>query len=289
MKRLAASFVFMFLISSFFLVSVCYSQQKKAAPPGAPSADELDEEIQKEIKKEEAAKKRPKEIKEIKKELLPNMVLIKGGCYDMGDFTGNGDDDERPVHEVCVGNYLMADTEVTQALWEAVMGFNHNQPPAPNKPITDVSWNWASRFIAKLNKITKRHFRLPTEAEWEYAARARGKKIQWSGTDEESELGDYAWFGDNANEELHPVKQKKPNELGIYDMSGNVWELVEDNFDFDYYQLSPKKDPHGPDISYWRVIRGGSVAEGSYKQRTTYRHAQEPDLISKTVGFRIAE
>ena len=180
---------------------------------------------------------------------------------------------------------------MTQELWEVSLETN----PLPkyarglNKPVTNVSWIWANRFIRELNTITGRFYRLPTEAEWEYAARGRGKDVEWSGTSDESTIGRYAWFEDNSMRKFHDVKTKRPNVLGLYDMSGNASEWVDDRFDFDYYQTSPVEDPYGPELSFWRGIRGGSILDSSYKLRTTFRYACEPVLPKMMIGFRLAE
>ncbi len=228
----------------------------------------------------------------IREKLPPiNMVVVEGGCFQMGDFAGVGDEDESPVHEVCVSDYYIADTEVTQELWEVVMGFIPlpEEKQDPKKPITSISWFWVGRFIAKLNLVTDGFYRLPSEAEWEYAARDRGKDISWSGTADESRVGLYAWFEDNSDLEFHRVKGKRPNALGLYDMAGNVWEWVDDRFDFDYYQTSPVENPYGPEESIWRVLRGGSMLNEAHKLRSTYRYAGDPALPRPDVGFRLAE
>jgi len=234
--------------------------------------------------------KEKKIIAERKKNMPPiKMVYVEGGCFKMGDFTGEGDEDERPVHEVCLSDYYIGEVEVTNSLWEHVIGFPFSEGVDPKMPLTGINWNWADRFIENLNKLVDGFYRLPTEAEWEYAARERGKNIRWSGTDNEEDLKDYAWFSYNARGKMHYGRQKKPNALGIYDMTGNAREWVEDNFDFEYYSNSEKEDPYGPDFSNWRTIRGGSVYEGPYKLRNTYRHAKEGNLVSPVIGFRLAE
>lgn len=258
----------------------------------ASQFDAMDDElgIGEELKKES-------EKRVVKKEDLPpiEMVYVKGGCFQMGDRSGDGDDDERPVHDVCVSDYYIAKTEVTQELFEAVMGYipawkyNPKMPRDPKSPVNYVSWPHVQEFLIRLNEITGGFYRLPTEAEWEFAARSGGNDYLWPGTNNEAEIGDYAWFEDNADEMIMPVKSKKPNAFGLYDMSGNVWEWVEDYFDFDYYQESPKRDPFGPDYSMFRCVRGGSIAEPPHKLRATYRYGLEPNRRSLNLGFRLAE
>lgn len=255
----------------------------------APQDDDLG--IAEELKKEGEKKK------VVRKEDLPpiDMVYVKGGCFMMGDKTGEGDEDERPEHEVCLGDYYIQTTEVTQELFEKVMGYipawryNPKMPRDPKSPVNYVGWSVVQEFIGKLNEITNGYYRLPTEAEWEYAARGAGKDFMWAGTNNEAEVGDYAWYEDNTEGMIVPVKGKKPNAIGLYDMSGNVWEWVEDYFDFDYYQKSPRRDPLGGDYSLFRVVRGGSIFDAPHKLRTTYRYGLEQNRRTLNVGFRLAE
>lgn len=282
----------------FFLLGISISVMSRPAfsadappPPGSTEGDE-DLGLGEKLPDEPGAEERV-----VKPEDLPpiNMVYVKGGCFNMGDWEGEGDEDERPAHEVCVNDYYIQDTEVTQELYEAVMGYvpakiyNKEMPLDPKAPVSYTNWYFANQFIKALNKITGGFYRLPTEAEWEYAARSGGKKDKWPGLNNEAEIADYAWFEDNSDIKLHKVRQKKPNGLGLYDMAGNVWEWTEDYFDFDYYQVSPKNNPYGPDFSLFRTLRGGSIADPPYKLRTTYRYALEPPRRFMHVGFRLAE
>ena len=154
-----------------------------------------------------------------------NMVRVEGGTFDMGATPEqkNPYDDEKPVHQVTLSSYYIGETEVTQALWQAVMGSNPSKFKGDNLPVEQVSWDDCQTFIEKLNTITHRKFRLPTEAEWEFAARGgnRSRHTQYSGSDNPDEV---AWYWKNSGDKTHPVKSKTANELGIYDMSGNVWE-----------------------------------------------------------------
>ncbi len=222
-----------------------------------------------------------------KDELPPfKMVLVKGGCFEMGDFSGEGDDDERPVHEVCVSSFYISETEVTHELFEKVTGYKTGDP---KMPITKLNQKYIKEFLKRLNELTKGGYRLPSEAEWEYAAREGGKKIRWAGTDDEGSLGDYAWFDFNSEFNLQHVRQKKPNALGLYDMSGNAAELCDDYFDFEYYKRSPKRDPLNDRHSAWRVVRGGSSVYDSNRLRTAFRYAYDPKLTFGVVGFRLAQ
>jgi len=291
-RKFSTAIYFFFLLG--ISISLISQPAFSADAPPAPGTIEGDEDLG---LGEKLPDEPSKEERVVKPEDLPpiNMVYVKGGCFDMGDWEGEGDDDERPVHQVCLNDYYIQDSEVTQELFETVMGFLPAQlyykemPLNPQDPATFTNWYHANEFILALNKITGGFYRLPTEAEWEYAARGGGKHDKWPGLNNEAELKDYAWFEDNSDLKLHNVKQKKPNALGIYDMAGSVWEWTEDYFDFDYYQVSKKDNPYGPDFSLYRTLRGGSIADPPYKLRTTYRYGLEPPRRLMHVGFRLAE
>lgn len=221
------------------------------------------------------------------------MVQVKGGCYQMGDTFGDGVDEwEKPVHEVCVDDFTIGKYDVTQGQWETVMGNNPSffKSCGDNCPVEQVSWNDAQDFIHKLNEMTGEKYRLPTDAEWEYAARSGGKHEKYAGTSDYAKLNDYAWFEDNAGKKTHPVGRKKPNALGIYDMSGNVWEWVQDRNDDDvpYYKNSPRMNPPGPERGSHRIVRGGSWFNFARGIRTTVRRDGLPDRRSGGTGFRLA-
>lgn len=152
-------------------------------------------------------------------------IFVKGGCYQMGDIYGDGDEDQKPVHEVCISSFNLGKYEITQGQWKNVMGCNPSCiKNCDNCPVDRVSWIDAQKFIRQLNLQTGKKYRLPTEAEWEYAARSGGKREKYAGEDFSSSLGDYAWYDGNSGSKTHPVGHKKPNGLGIHDMTGNVWE-----------------------------------------------------------------
>ncbi|MDY4862168.1 MAG: SUMF1/EgtB/PvdO family nonheme iron enzyme [Candidatus Onthomorpha sp.] len=180
------------------------------------------------------------------------MIKVEGGTFSMGGRY----DDEKPVHSVTLSDYYIGETEVTQELWEAVMGSNPSYYKGNNqRPVESVSWYDCQEFIKKLNQLTGKEFRLPTEAEWEYAARggkySRGYK--YSGSNNADEV---AWYGSNSGRTTHSVKTKKANELGLYDMSGNVCEWCNDWYGD--YQSYSQTNPTGPSKGEYRVLRGGS-------------------------------
>ncbi len=218
------------------------------------------------------------------------LVFVKGGCFRMGDTFGDGKEDEKPVHEVCLDDYYIGKYPVTQEQWQKVMGGNPSSSSqcGRNCPVDGVSWNDVQKFIKKLNQQSGKNYRMPTEAEWEYAARSGGKNEKWAGTNSESGLGDYAWFNMNSDNQLHPVGRKKPNSLGIYDMNGNIWEWCQDWYDTYYYKESPKNNPQGPASGTARVVRGGSWVNLAWGLRSSFRYRDLPESRTDIVlGFRL--
>ena len=218
------------------------------------------------------------------------MVFVKGGCYQMGDTFGDGLPNEKPVHEVCVKDFYIGKCVVTQGQWQAVMGNNPSyfKDCGYNCPVEMVSWDDAQEFIRRLKEMTGKKYRLPYEAEWEYAARSGGKKQQWAGTSSLDELKDYAWYSDNSGKRTHPVGQKKPNGWGLYDMSGNIWELVRDYYDEKYYGKSPKDDPPGRLSGAGKVVRGGSFNVLPSGVRASGHIWSAPSFRYFNNGFRVA-
>ena len=192
-------------------------------------------------------------------------------------------DNEKPTHQVTLSSYYIGETEVTQALWNAVMGYNPSKFKGDNLPVENVSWDDCQEFIRKLNAATGRRFRLPTEAEWEFAARGgnQSRRTQYSGS---SNIDDVAWYWDNSNYSNHPVKTKRPNELSLYDMSGNVWEWCQDWYGS--YTSYSQTNPTGPNSGSYRVIRGGCWGFGAWCCRTSNRYCSgyREDIL----GFRLA-
>ncbi|MGA3208621.1 MAG: SUMF1/EgtB/PvdO family nonheme iron enzyme [Syntrophales bacterium] len=216
-------------------------------------------------------------------------VPVAGGCFQMGDVFGDGLPQEKPVHEVCVGNFYIGKYVVTQGQWKKIMGTNpsHFKNCGDDCPVEMISWTDVQTFVAELNNLSKQKYRLPTEAEWEYAAREGGKMVKWAGTSSENKLSEYAWYEVNAAEKTHPVGQKKPNALGIYDMTGNVWEWTSDLYGESFYQKSTRDNPQGPDEGNERVLRGGCWLDRAADIRTAQRFFFAPKSSFKSIGFRL--
>ena len=219
------------------------------------------------------------------------MVYVEGGSFMMGATLEQGDDaydNEKPAHKVTLDDYYIAETQVTQALWQAVMGNNPSNWKGDNLPVETISWNdCIVFFILKLNQITGQSFRLPTEAQWEFAARGGrySKGYKYAGS---NNLDEVAWFGDNSNRETHPVAQKKANELGLYDMSGNVWEWCTDYFIDRYYQSLPERNPNGPMGGGYRVLRGGCWRDDARGCRVSDRNGGRPGDHGNSLGMRLS-
>ena len=213
------------------------------------------------------------------------MIPVEGGTFRMGSTDFDAYSTESPIHSVTLSNYSIGKYEVTQALWQAVMGSNPSNFKGDNLPVEDVSWNDCQTFINKLNQLTGQHFRLPTEAEWEYAARGgnRSQGYKYSGS---NYIGDVAWYTSNSNSKTHAVGTKKPNELGIYNMSGNVWEWCSD-WDGSY-NISSQTNPQGPSSGQYRVYRGGSWSSNARYCRSANRFSITPAFRFNYLGLRLA-
>ena len=222
------------------------------------------------------------------------MIAVEGGTFTMGATSEQGSDAdscEKPTHSVTLSSYSIGETEVTQALWQAVMGSNPSYFYGSKRPVECVSWNDCQDFIRKLNALTGENFRLPTEAEWEYAARggnkSRGYKYAGSNT-----IDNVAWYGDKFGSYTHNVATKSPNELGLYDMSGNVWEWCQDWYDS--YSSGSQTNPTGPSSGSHRVRRGGGWGYDAWDCRVSYRDGVTPDFrdppgyLHGIIGLRLA-
>jgi formylglycine-generating enzyme required for sulfatase activity len=228
------------------------------------------------------------------KELEANMVFVEGGTFQMGcdpKRDGECQENELPLHEVSLSSFSIGKYEVTQELWEAVMGTNpSNFKNCPQCPVENVSWNDVQDFLKKLNDRTGQKYRLPTEAEWEYAAKGgnRNESFQYAGS---NELDKVAWFSANSNNKTHPVGQKYQNMLGLYDMSGNVWEWCSDWYGDNYYKLfenSKAINPKGPATAKGSVVRGGSWTNVSISSRVVKRFWEDRTDGFPRIGFRLA-
>ena len=222
------------------------------------------------------------------------MVLIPAGEFLMGspDSDKYAEDDEKPQHRVRIAQpFYLGEHVVTQEQWEAVMGGNPSNFKGPNNPVENVSWDDCQKFLDKLNRRPGNQagvFQLPTEAQWEYACRA-GSTTNYCFGDEESGLGEYAWYGANSGSKTHPVGEKKPNAWGLYDMHGNVWEWCADWHDGGYYARSPIDDPTGPTGSSDRVFRGGGWNRPAGLCRSASRRSRWPGRRYFTLGLRISQ
>jgi formylglycine-generating enzyme required for sulfatase activity len=229
------------------------------------------------------------------------MIPVEAGTFEMGATKEQEDDAysrEKPAHWVTLTkDFYMGQTEVTQELWVAVMGSNPSYFTPTNgyedylqRPVELVSWDVCQEFIAELNRLTGQNFRLPTEAEWEYAARGGNLSqfYKYSGSNTLDEVG---WFGGNSQQTTHPVATKAPNELGLYDMSGNVREWCQDRYGS--YSADPQTDPTGSDneMIEQRVIRGGAWSDSNMRDcRVSWRQRNSPDEINAalSLGLRLA-
>ena len=216
-----------------------------------------------------------------------DMVRVEAGTFTMGATAEmkNTEDSEKPTHRVTLTNdYYIGKYEVTQALWQAVMGDDPSYFKGDNLPVEAVTWDDCQEFIGKLNRITGKTFRLPTEAEWEYAARGGNKSrgYQYSGSNNPSNV---AWYDDNSGDKTHAVGTKQPNELGIYDMSGNVWEWCQDWYET--YSSSSQVNPTGANSGSCRVVRGVSWYNNARDCRLSLRGSNTPDFRSSNLGLRL--
>ena len=217
------------------------------------------------------------------------MISVQGGTFTMGATSEQGSedpyDDEKPTHQVTLSDYMIAETEVTQELWQSVMGSNPSCFKGSQNPVERVSWEDCQKFIKRLNQLTGKKFRLPTEAEWEYAARGgqKSKGYKYAGS---NNLDDVAWYGENSGSKTHPVKGKLPNELGIYDMIGNVGEWCQDMYG--NYSTDAQTNPKGSASGSNRVRRGGSWYDVARVCSVSHRFKCEPTNNFNTFGLRLA-
>lgn len=213
------------------------------------------------------------------------MVFVEGGTFQMGDSAGLKN--EQPQHAVTLNSFSIGKYEVTQELWVAVMGSNPSTfNTCSTCPVEQVEWESVEIFLSKLNTLTGKKYRLPTEAEWEYAAMGgnKSKHYRYSGSNSLSEV---AWHKGTAEEKTHPVGLKKANELGLHDMSGNVWELCSDWYDAAYYKRMPQNNPRNDTPAKYRVVRGGSWRSGENRCYSKARNRNIKDHHISNLGFRL--
>lgn len=242
------------------------------------------------------------------------MIPVPEGCFQMGNTFGDGYYMERPVHEVCLSAFAIGEFSVTRGDFKKFAeetgyrseaeksggcyiydGIRWVKDPASswrfpgflqqdNHPVVCVSWNDSIAYAEWLTGKMKRQYRLPTEAEWEYAARSGGKQEKYAGSDD---VDSVAWYSRNSGNRTHPVGSKQPNDLGLYDMSGNVWQWTADWYNERYYRESPINNPQGPNSGSKRIFRGGSWFSDQRGVRTTYRDFHFPSYASSYLGFRL--
>ncbi len=218
------------------------------------------------------------------------MVFVEGGTFSMGS---NVYSEEKPVHSVTLSNYYIGETEVTQELWKAVMGKEPSYFEGDRLPVESVAWKDCIRFIDKLNRLLENQlpkgakFTLPTEAQWEYAARG-GNQTQGYTYSGSNTVGDVAWYSSNSNNAPHAVGTKAANELGIYDMSGNVWEWCADWYDSNYSKIRFINNPQGPSLGLYRILRGGSWFDGADNCRVANRYGEDSAYSDYFCGFRLS-
>jgi formylglycine-generating enzyme required for sulfatase activity len=234
----------------------------------------------------------------ISDDVVGDMILVQGGTFMMGGTPEQGEhcwDNEKPVHSVTVGDFCIGRYPVTQGLWTQIMGenpsmfievgFAETEAERDKLPVEQVSFDDAEEFIRRLNQQTGKSYRLPTEAEWEYVARGgvNSRGYTYAGS---NNLNKVAWYNGTSSRKTHQVGTKLPNELGIYDMCGNVWEWVSDRYGD--YSANAETNPTGSTSDYRRVFRGGSWGSSAHQCRVSFRAPSAPDVRYKTVGFRLA-
>ena len=225
--------------------------------------------------------------KEVLSRLVENMVQVEGGRFQIGATSEQGSDaynNEKPVHEVTLSDYYIGKYEVRQSEWEAVMGSSPSRFKGDDLPVESVSWSDCHEFIRRLNALTGLSFKLPTEAQWEYAARggSLSKSYKYSGS---NNLGEVGWYEDNSGNYTHRVGGKQPNELDLYDMSGNVWEWCEDWYGD--YSITSQRDPLGAASGSDRVCRGGSWLIEARLCRVSFRNSYAPGVRGYSLGLRL--
>ncbi|PMK01156.1 SUMF1/EgtB/PvdO family nonheme iron enzyme [Vibrio sp. 10N.261.55.A7] len=221
-----------------------------------------------------------------------DMVLVEGGHFLMGSNDESASKAEQPAREVTVDSFYISRFEVTQEIFESVMGSSLSYFKDPQVPVNNLSWQQANYFIGELNKLTGENYRLPTEAEWEFAAKG-GNESQGFTYSGSNNIDDIAWYAGNAKNSAHPVGLKQPNELGLYDMTGNVGEFVIDAFDDTYYRFGPTDNPvnakHSDINLSHKSVRGGSFAYDTDESESFRRDFASQSIIMSDMGLRLVK
>ena len=214
------------------------------------------------------------------------MVHVSGGDFLMGSDEKDHSSNERPIHQVFLDDFCIGRTLVTQSQWKRIMGNNPSFWEGDDLPVENININDITLFIEKLNTVSGKKYRLPTEAEWEYAARGGifSKGYKYSGS---NNLDEVAWYNGNSNNQTHVVASRRANELGLYDMSGNVWEWVNDIYETNYYSNSPHRNPSGPSTGSIRSLRGGRFGSPEVRCCVSARSLSDPDIRCNAHGFRL--
>ncbi|GAB4329459.1 MAG: SUMF1/EgtB/PvdO family nonheme iron enzyme [Flammeovirgaceae bacterium] len=261
--------------------------EKKKHKKEKKDKKEKEAENQIEIKNEQLEEEKKSEEKIVPKEKIDffEMIYVQAGTFKMGNDAGEKMD--KPAHEVELDEFWISKYEVTQKQWKEIMGENPSSFQGCDQcPVENVNHDDIQQFIKKINEKTGYTYRLPTEAEWEYAARGANlsKGFKFSGSNNINEVG---WYWETAGQKTHPVGQKKPNEIGIYDMTGNVAEWCSDWYDDNYYAQSPKKNPKGLETGVLRAVRGGSWEMDSKRSIVWHRNNNIPISRNEAIGFRL--
>jgi len=233
---------------------------------------------------------KPERFEEMERLVEPvtgmEFVRVPGGTFPMGDTFGDGIENELPVHEVQLDTFYLGRYAVTQWQWNRLMPENPARFRGERLPVERVAWDAVLAFIGRLTEASPdgKRFRLPSEAEWEYAARSGGKNQRFAGGNDADSV---AWFGENSGGRTHPVGSKAPNQLDIFDMSGNVWEWCLDRFAEDAYQRHAEQNPIEKGDADDRVIRGGSWNLDGWSARCTRRMGFAPEFSGPALGFRV--
>lgn len=232
-----------------------------------------------------------KDQKKFLSNLIHSMIYVEAGSFKMGataEQQGDSYEWEKPVHDVTLSDFHISKHLITQEIWQAIMSNNPSSEKGSNLPVVNVTWEDCIEFIQKLNELTGLHFKLPTEAQWEYAARGGNKSrgYKFSGSNNVDDVA-WCWYSIQAIDKLHPICEKAPNELGIYDMSGDVWEWCNDWYYI--YDGNPVTDPVGAISGTRKVMRGGSsgIYSGPTCCRVSYRIGRIPKYKDNYLGFRV--